>query len=173
MDKVTVKIKGTAPLLMNKYVMDKNDEKQAKRRDEQIDPEEAAVKALYKNSKGCYAPSAWLDACLRETAKEFKGRGRTSLKATVLATVFVVPDEIPLNKDTYDEIDQRMGSINRIHIFKSRPKFNSWELEFVINYNEKRINKSMLKNILEEAGKTKGVGDYRPKFGRFEIVKVG
>jgi len=120
MNRVTVKIKGTAPLLMNRFVMEKNEQKEARRRDQQFDPKEDAEKALYRNSNGCYAPSAWLEASLRETAKNFKGKGRASLKATVLATVFVEPDEIPLNKDTYDEIDQRPAVIQRNRIVKSR-----------------------------------------------------
>ena len=33
------------------------------------------------------------------------------------------------------------------------------------------INQSTLKEILQSAGKYKGVGDHRPEFGRFEIVK--
>jgi len=173
MERVTVKIKGAAPLLMNRFAMEKNEQEGAKRRDQQFDPKEDAEKALYRNSHGCYAPSAWLEASLRETAKNFKGKGRASLKATVLATVFVEPDEILLNKDTYDEIDQRPAVIQRARIVKSRPKFNSWELEFVIQFDEKIINKGVLKQLLEEAGKTKGIGDYRPKFGRFEIVKFG
>ena len=171
MEKVTVRIKGVAPLLMNRFVIKKDEQETAKRRDEQFDPKEDAEKALYRNSKGCFAPSTWIEACLRDTAKEFKGKGRGSLKATVLASVFVEPDEIPLNKKTYDEIDQRPAVIQRQRIVKSRPKFNSWELEFAVNFDEKRIRKETLKQILEEAGQTKGIGDYRPKFGRFEVVE--
>ena len=107
METVNVKIEGIAPLLMNKFLMGKSDDEKAKRRDEQYDPVEDAQKALYREDAiGCYAPSSWVEACLRDTAKEFKGKGRTSLKGTVLATVFVEPDKIPLNKDTYDEIDK-------------------------------------------------------------------
>lgn len=171
METATVKIRGVAPLLMNRFAMDKGDQEQAKRRDEQFDPKEDAEKALYRNSKGCYAPSTWIEACLRDTAKEFKGKGRGSLKSTVLASVFVEPEAIPLNKQTYDEIDQRPAVIQRQRIVKSRPRFNSWELEFAVHFDEKRIRLETLKQILEEAGQTKGIGDYRPKFGRFEVVK--
>ncbi len=170
MEKAIVKIKGISPLLMNRFVMEKDDA-EAKRRDQKFDPKEDAEKALYKNAQGCYAPSTWIEASLRETAKEFKGKGRGSLKATILASVFVDPAEIPLGKNTYDEIDQRPAVIQRNRIVKSRPRFNSWELEFTISFNEDRIKKDTLKQILIEAGQAKGIGDYRPKFGRFEVVK--
>lgn len=171
MEKAKVKIEGVAPLLMNRFAIDKETEEKAKRRDEKFDPKEDAEKALYRNDKGCYAPSTWIEACLRDTAKEFKGKGRGTLKSTVLSSVFVDPPEIPLNKKTYDEIDQRPAVIQRQRIVKSRPRFNSWALEFAVNFDEKRINRDTLKQILEEAGQTKGIGDYRPKFGRFKIIE--
>jgi hypothetical protein len=172
MEDVKVRIVGIAPLLMNKFKMEKPEDTKAKRRDEQYSPETDAENALYKEAKiGCYAPSTWVEACLRETAKEFKGRGRGSLKTTILSSVFVEPDKIPLNKQTYDEIDVRPVVIQRNRIVKGRPKFNSWELDFNIKYDEKRVKRETLKQILEEAGATKGIGDYRPKFGRFRVEK--
>lgn len=170
MEQAKVKIVGVAPLLMNKFAMEKPDDTKAKRRDEQYSVEKDAEKALYKDDKiGCYAPSSWIEACLRDTAKEFKGKGRGTLKATILSSVFVDPDKIPLNKTTYDEIDVRPVVIQRNRVVKGRPKFNSWELEFTVIFDEKRVKKETVKQILEEAGATKGIGDYRPKFGRFRI----
>ena len=168
MQKVTVKIKGIAPLLVHKFMEQKDDE--ARQKDQVYDPVEDAEKALYKNKSGCFAPSTWIEACLRDTAKTFK-KGRGSLKNVFLSSVFIDPDEIPLNKKTYDEIDKRPVVIQRNRIVRSRPKFNTWELEFSINYDETRLPKNTLKQVLEEAGQTKGIGDYRPKFGRFEVVK--
>lgn len=172
MEDVKVKIVGIAPLLMNKFKMEKPDETKAKRRDEQYSPETDAENALYKDEKiGVYAPSTWLEASLRETAKEFKGRGKASLKATILSSVFIEPEKIPLHKKTYDEIDIRPVVIQRNRVAKGRPRFNSWELEFSIKFDEKRVRKDTLKQILDEAGATKGIGDYRPKFGRFKVEK--
>lgn len=169
---VKAKIAGVAPLLMNRFAMEKTDESKAKRRDEQYDPVTDALKALYKDDGlGCYVPSTWVEACLRETAKEFKAaRGRGTLKATVLSSVFVDPEKIPLGKDTYDELDVRPVVIQRNRVVKGRPRFNAWECEFTINFNEDRMKKDVLKQLLEEAGATKGIGDYRPKFGRFKVV---
>ena len=150
--------------------MEEENEEKAKRRDEKFDPKEDAEKALYRNAKGCFVPSSWIEAALRDTAKEFKGKGKASLKTTILASVFVEPEEIPLGKKMYDEVDRRPAVIQRQRIVKSRPRFNSWEIEFNINFDESRIKKETLKQILDEAGQSKGIGDYRPKFGRFQVV---
>ena len=93
------------------------------------------------------------------------------MKTTILSSVFVEPDKIPLNKQSYDEIDIRPVVIQRNRVVKGRPKFNSWELEFNIKYDEKRVKKDILRQILEEAGAIKGIGDYRPKFGRFKVER--
>jgi len=93
------------------------------------------------------------------------------LKGTILASVFVEPEQIQLGKKTYDEIDRRPAVIQRQRIVKSRPRFNSWQIEFTINFDETRIKKETLKQVLEEAGQSKGIGDYRPKFGRFEVLR--
>ncbi|MEW6356915.1 MAG: hypothetical protein AB1696_11345 [Planctomycetota bacterium] len=170
METVCVTIRGTAPLLMHRYPLEKDGADLAARKDQTYDPKEDAERALYRNAEGCYVPSTWVEACLRDTAKEFKGKGRSSLKATVLASVFVEPEEIPLGKTTYDEIDRRPCVIQRMRIVRSRPRFNSWEIAFKITYDETRIKKDVLRQMLEEAGRSKGIGDYRPKFGRFEII---
>jgi hypothetical protein len=157
-------------MLQNRYPMEAESEAKAKRRDEKFDSKEDADKALYRNKDGCFVPSIWIEAVLRDTAKEFKGEGRSSLKGTILASVFVEPDEIPLGKQIYDDIDRRRVVIQRNTIVRSRPRFNKWEIEFTISFDETRVKKEVLRDIVEEVGKSKGIGDYRPKFGRFEIV---
>lgn len=52
-----------------------------------------------------------------------------------------------------------------------RPIFKKWNCEFTIEIvDEDWLNPSILKQILEGAGKFKGVGDQRPEYGRFEVV---
>lgn len=167
MEKVKIKIKGVAPLLMNRYA---NEIKSQKKIDI-FDVNEEVKKACYYDEKmGYYAPSSWIEGAIREAAKSFKAKGKQTLKNTVIATVFCDKEKIPLNKK-YDEIDSRFARIQRQGIVKSRPKWNTWELEFILNFDADRVSKETLLEIIAEAGEVKGIGDYRPKFGRFEIMK--
>jgi hypothetical protein len=111
-------------MLQNRYPMEAESEETPKRRDKKFDPKEDAEKTLYRNKDDCFVPSSWIEAALRGTAKEFKGKGRSSLKGTILSSVFVEPEEIPLGKKTYDEIDCRPAVIQRRRIVKSRPRFH-------------------------------------------------
>lgn len=167
MEKVKVKIKGIVPLLMNRYA---NEIKSQKKIDV-FDVDEEVKKACYYDKKiGYYAPSSWFEGAIREAAKSFKAKGKQTLKNTVIATVFCDQEKIPLNKK-YDEIDSRFARIQKQGIVKNRPKWNTWELNFTLNFNADRISKETLLEIIKEAGEVKGIGDYRPKFGRFKIVK--
>lgn len=167
MEKIKIKIRGIVPLLMNRY----NNEVRTQKKTDVFDVNEEVKRACYYDEKlGYYAPSSWIEGAIREAAKSFKGKGKQTLKNMVIATVFCNQDKISLNKK-YDEIDSRFARIQRQGIVKSRPKWNTWELEFILNFDADRISKETLLEIIAEAGEIKGIGDYRPKFGRFKIIK--
>jgi hypothetical protein len=139
-----------------------------KRKDKVYNSEDDAKKAAYCDEVGMYLPSSHVEASLKKAASEFK-KGRKTYKEAVLSGVFVDEEKLYLGKKTWDEIDRRPVVIQRNRIVKSRPKFNSWEVSFTITFNDQIVPADILKDILIEAGATKGVGDYRPKFGRFSV----
>ena len=49
--------------------------------------------------------------------------------------------------------------------------FKEWECTFTIEVINEDLDKTILKEILESAGKFKGVWDFRPEFGRFIVTK--
>lgn len=171
MKKIQVKIEGVSPLLLHRFLMEEEDKKKAVRKDKIYDSVEDANKSLYKDEKiGCYVPSVMVEACIREASKDFK-KGKINYKTTILSSVFVEEEKISLNKEIYDEIDKRPVVIQRNRIVRSRPRFNKWELSFILCFDENRIEPGILKQILEESGVSRGLGDYRPKFGRFKIIE--
>ena len=54
-------------------------------------------------------------------------------------------------------------------IIRYRPMLSDWILDFEVQVWDDRITEEVLKMALDEAGRTVGVGDWRPKFGRFII----
>ncbi len=173
MQRVKVTIRGTAALLMHRYSQDEEDTKEAKRKDRQYDPVEEAKKASYFDDKiGMYIPSTHIEGALKKAAVEFKLKGQKTYKDTVQSCVFVEEEKIPLGTKEWDEIDRRRVKVQSSAVVRARPRFNpGWELTFTFQFNEDRIHVDTLRQILEEAGVTKGISDHRPKFGRFEIVK--
>jgi hypothetical protein len=173
MKKVKVLIKSMCALLMNRFDIEgQNEGVQAKRKDTKYDPETDAWKAAYfDKEQGFYLPSSHVEGALKKAGAEYKIKGTKSYKETILSSVFVEEEKLFLNKKQWDEIDRQAAKIQQARIVRSRPRFNSWQTTFHINFNDERITPEVLKQILVEAGATKGVGDYRPKYGRFTVEK--
>lgn len=168
---IRVKIRGIADYLQHKRPFE---EETSRKRSGEADYSKEAEKAVYCDEEiNCYIPSKHIRASLVKSAVNFKikGRMRKTYKDMVNATVEVEPDKIPLGKETFDYTHQEFVKIKKDQILRSRPAFRKgWEAEFRLLILDEQMPKSVLKEILEYAGKFVGIGDWRPHFGRFEIV---
>jgi len=166
---IIVKVKGTAPLLMNKFV--ENKETSSQRGKKIYIPEKEAERKTYRTKdKKLFLPSIHFKASMVKASTDFKMAGRKSYKDYIKAGVFVSPEEIILDQQEY-EIFACPVVIQRARVMSWRPMFKEWTCEFTIQITDETINPTILKQILEAAGQYKGVGDYRPEYGRFEIVE--
>ena len=69
------------------------------------------------------------------------------------------------------EIDRRRAVVKRAGIIRSRPRFNEWRALFEIEFDPILIpDPKIIVEIAQDAGTRIGVGDYRPRFGRFVVV---
>lgn len=171
MKQIEVEITGIAPLLQNRFPVEDFGQNQSKVKKKVYDPKEEAEKKLYKNPNGeIYQPSEHIYQTIRRAAIDFKFEKKKSYKDVITSGIVVTPDEIPLIFDKYD-VDTRPVVIQRARVLCWRPKFNQWKLKFnIIILDDENISVPVLKEILEKAGGTKGIGDYRPRFGRFMVT---
>jgi len=166
-----VEIKGTAPLLQNKIPDDL--EVTQKKGEGKDTPENCEVK-LYKFDNKICQPAIHIEKAMIKTATGIKqrGGGRKSYKDLFKGSVFVKPEYIPhknqkweAHKDTV-VIPSTKGRITRY-----RPVLRGWVLSFEIEVLDDRIPQDVVKLALDEAGRTNGLGDNRPRFGRFIVSK--
>lgn len=68
-------------------------------------------------------------------------------------------------------VDRRMVKIQKIKVLRTRPIFRNWKLEFTVNFLPEILNKAQVVDAVVTAGRLVGLGDFVPKFGRFEVVK--
>ena len=74
------------------------------------------------------------------------------------------------------EIDVQRAKVQRNGVMRARPRFDQWRVDFVIDYDEELVpgGADIIGNILEDAGRRVGIGDYRPEtkgmYGRFEVL---
>jgi hypothetical protein len=167
MRKIEVEIKGER-YLMNKFVPSIDTESKKKKR--VYVPKEEAEKKTYRRKDGkLYIPSTQIEATMIKAGTDFRMDKNKTYKEYIKGGIYVEPFEILITPQKY-EIFESQGVINRARVLIWRPEFKNWSAKFIINVTDEILDVLQLKEILIEAGKHKGIGDWRPKFGRFEIV---
>lgn len=182
---VDVTIKGDAPLLQHRFPvpdlasMTKGGTKQTGARDYTQEWRDH----LYVSKSQVYQPATHIEGALVKSAVNFKitGKRGKTYKDLFRAAVFVSPEEILHGVDEPDELDtdadkrlyldMRPVVVQRARIVRIRPAFSTgWELDFSIEVIDDEISSTLLQDVLTLAGKTVGIGDFRPKFGRFSVI---
>jgi len=129
-----------------------------------------------------YAPGTWFSRAMIGAGSYYKQRGsRKSLMYVVPAAVFVTADAIPfvdsngaMIKDF--EVDARPVTIpaTKGRIMRYRPKIEEWRARIPMEIDTDIIPVDQVHQLLEDAGRRQGVGDFRPEkrgpFGRFQIT---
>lgn len=167
-----VGVKGVAPLLQHRYADEKQDDSPKQVAGKRDYSKEAEL-ALYKSPEGeIYQPSSHIEGAMLKAAANFQigGRGKKTYKDLFKSAVIVAPFAIP-HKNPKWEVDRRPVIVNRGRIMRERPMFTEWELEFDVQVMDEQIPNSVVNAILTFAGQYVGIGDYRPKFGRFIVTK--
>ena len=169
---ITVKIRGTCDYLQHKRPAEEVDKSQ---RSGEVDYSEEWKATLYHDEEvGCYIPSKQLRAALVKAAVNFKIKGKMgkTFKDLVNATIELDPDKISLYKDEPDYVHEEWVKVQRNQIMRKRPAFKKgWEINFTLLVLDEQTPTERLREILEFAGKFVGIGDWRPHFGRFEIIE--
>jgi len=186
-----VRIEGASPLLMHngqlanplnewvskiKVITSKHHSKKTESDIEELMRLEFQGGLYYdEDKKAPMIPDIVVEGAIRDAAKG-KRKGQA-----VTAGLNVYPEKIPLiYKGTKDRdglyedrnfVDSRMVKLQKsASLIRTRPRFDKWELEFEIKTIDEILSMKEVADFLATAGTFKGIGDYRPKFGRF-IVK--
>lgn len=186
MKQIKLTITGKAPLLMHSDRFANPLDKMSKAHKEltskrkKTDEDQTAIAhsefigGCYWNQKiGFFMPAQNLDACLLAAAKLQK------LGVRFKQAVQVLEDELPLLGklpetpeklwESPENIDARGVKVGAAKIIRYRPIFRQWSLNATIVFNEEIVNGSEVKKAIEDAGALIGMGDYRPRFGRFTV----
>ncbi len=184
MKTISVEIRGITPLLIHRFTEQSEQQKNSRKmKIDKIDPREEALKVAYIASDGTYYFSAAsIPGCMGNAGANHKMRGsRKSLR-------FVVPSAVRITEDTVTimngsgpakdfEIDARPVTIpaTKGRIMRYRPRFNEWGAKFNLMVNDDLLDIDTAHQLLNEAGLTIGIGDFRPEkrgpFGTFRVTK--
>lgn len=130
--------------------------------------------SLYYDPKaGPYIPAENIERCLVDAAK--RSRRGTDLKAGMVITTNVnplaypgprTPDELWADEN-YRHLKSSKVTTNRV--MRCRPLFRHWSVEADGVLDTGLLAKDDFIGIAETAGNLIGLGDWRPRFGRFTV----
>lgn len=184
MKKMKLKLEGIAPMLMhNKRTCDPTDpytiqikEITCKRKKTDEDYGKLSnlefLAGLYMDDKGkFFIPGEQIEMAIAGHANSVNRKlGKMSLLAKLWAdgpfylTAFDGPSKAEERMHDRSCIDNRSVVISRSRVMRTRPIFRNWIAEGTIMYDD--ISEKEIIGMLDLAQNT-GLGDFRPKFGRF------
>jgi hypothetical protein len=175
MKKIKCNIKGVAPLLQHK--MSSEQEAQLGSKTKKVagqskgdNPEEY----LYLIDGTICQPAEHIVQAIIKQLSNYKiqGKGKKTYKELGKGSLNIMPEYISHKIQDW-VIDNRTVVIpsTRGRTVRLRPKFENWELEFIIEVINDDMPIEIIKSALDDAGREGGIGDYRPRFGRFIVTE--
>lgn len=129
---------------------------------------------LYLNAKKqVIIPSRILEAHIAEAARKTK-EGKSALAGMFVDTDAILAyDGGPLTvKELIASDEHRLTvgvGVNNARIMRTRPLFSNWSATFDVSVLSEMAGSKTLETWITNGGKFVGIGDYRPRYGRYEI----
>jgi hypothetical protein len=177
---VTVTIRGTAALLFHAWNNEAVAEKAAAAKNSKAKKSDNVESYVYRNAKGEISiPGTYLKGSIcdpQKGAAKFLQDPRSPRKSALdlfKAGVIVTTEYASLGAKTWDYLDRRRVVVQRSAITRERPAMLAgWEATFeIMVQTPEYISREMLHHVLINAGRLVGVGDFRPTYGRFQVIK--
>jgi hypothetical protein len=184
----TVTIEGTAPMLMHRYSVEAVEAKGKAAKNSAAKKADDVDSYVYRDRDGMVCvPGAYIIGSLidpRNGAAKYRQDPRSPRKSALdlfRAGVVALGDLNPLlvdrngkhtPTDTWDYLDRRRVNVQRQAIARTRPAwFAGWRVQTQVQVlTPEYIDRALLLDVLTQAGRLVGIGDFRPTFGRFAVV---
>lgn len=172
--RVRFTIQGSRPILLHAYNTAAVAENAALPKGSKGKKQDNIESYVYRNSDNYIClPGLNVMACLIEQGKSRQDprsprkSARDLLKATILPDDDLIPFE-PFTAE-WDFLDERRVKVNMAAITRVRPGFLAgWKLTPTFSVMAPEyISPSFFLDLINDAGKYQGLGDFRPVFGRF------
>jgi hypothetical protein len=131
--------------------------------------------SLYIQDGSPCLPAEMIEAMVLEASKKKK-------KGVQAKAGIIVPDHVLLDYPGPRDVNAMWESGDFIHkigvrvqrnkVIRTRPIFREWSATLASHYLPSLLNKSDVSAFMEIAGQVVGLGDWRPKFGRFTVEEV-
>lgn len=177
---------GVRPLLMhNGRLADPTDPmtqelKRATKKQNKTDADHAEIKrlewlaGLYRDESGKIAVTEDMVLGAMVSGAKASKKGKQALAGVLGAKPFFAlkydgPSD-PIELFKLDKFcDYRLAVVSRSRVMRARPRFNQWSVEIELLFDDAILDERGVMEALKVAGATVGLGDFRPRFGRFTV----
>lgn len=172
---VRITIVGVCPILFHRWSVEAIAEKAKAKKGSASKKSDNVESYVYRCDDGTIGiPAEYLRMAVIHAAK-FRQDPRSPRKSAMdLYKASVVPlvEMASTGKATWDYLDQRRVMVQRNGITRSRPALlKGWTADFELLVQvPEYVPPSDLLDVLTNAGRLVGLGDFRPTYGRFQIT---
>lgn len=177
----TVRIKGTCDLLFHRWNCEAVEEKANAAKGSKAKKTDNIESYVSRDADGIIClPGEYLRSSIVGAAR-FKQDPRSSrksamdlYKAAIIPLTALAPVLVAGSPAKNWEYEHRAPvSVMRARVTRTRPAFKvGWEAEVELLVNLPHyVSPQVLCEVIGEAGRLIGVGDFRPTYGRFQVVK--
>lgn len=127
----------------------------------------------YDEKLGPYIPVDNLLKCLIE------GGMKARLGSKFKAATMIDDDKVKLEYKGPRDLDAMYkdgnyamrcpATVNQSKVIRTRPYFPEWAATFIVDFDDQVLNTRQVKDAMTIAGQLVGIGDWRPRYGRFEV----
>ena len=173
---VEVTITGSAAMLFHRWSCDAVEEKAKAAKGSKSKKSDNVESYVYRNDAGeLCLPGEYIRQSIIHAAK-FRQDPRSPRKSAMdlfKAGIVTMTELCTLGVKEWDYMDRRRVVIQRSAVTRERPAMRAgWsatcELSVLL---PEYISEDLLSDVLTNAGRLVGVGDFRPTFGRFRVAK--
>jgi len=129
----------------------------------------------YSEELGIHIPERCFERMLRDAASMSK-------MGKAVQSGLIVMDPSPLVYDGPKDLEKMWESgefqirasvkVGQARVIRTRPMFRNWGASFTVTYDEAMLDARDIDGFVEIAGRLKGLNDWRPKHGRFQLENV-
>jgi hypothetical protein len=172
----TATIEGTAAFLFHRWSVDGVEAKAKAAKGSKAKKEDDLESYVYRLESGDLAiPAEYIRMAMVNAAK-YKQDPRSPRKSAmdiVKAGIAPLDELCSVGKKDWDYIDRRRVQVQRSGITRCRPALLAgWRISGIFQVLlPEYISPQFANEILQSAGRLVGIGDFRPTFGRFQVVE--
>jgi len=172
---VNLTIQGSSPFLFHRWSNEDVEAKANAAKNSKVKKTDNVESYVYRNTSGNLCiPGEYIRQSIIQSAK-YRQDPRSSRKSAMdlfKAGIVSLTELADLGKKEWDYLDKRRVVVQRSGITRTRPAMlEGWKISMQLQVlTPEYIDPNFLYEVLSQAGRLIGVGDFRPSYGRFVVT---